>query len=404
MAINISSGDIKLNGTSIIGGGGGGSVNSVKMNNGTPIQPDSNGVVDLGTVITDDSGKANDSAVVHNTGAEAISGLKTFNDEIVAKSSGISPINLVSGSSATETWAKFTKGTDNSTLGLIGVKADNKPYFYDSSAKRLALLEETVTKVTSPPSSAYSGSIIHYEGEETPSLKPGCSYRLYTDTSPVQLQRWANTADPSIKVYTLYGEAITSSTKLLDEFGIPYPNSSVSSSSTGIEYEYQFEGGIPTLGTATADSTIIRDGRWINTDFISDISALGEVSDGHGNVLNEMFWKGTTTQWTNLSAAQKAKYDGKAVIFTDDAGDYTGMPQPYSFTLSGSGSVSTTFSHASITSNMRLIEASIETPSAIRSDISITTANGSMTVTATVNGSSVVKVLMQPCKAEIALT
>ena len=136
-----------------------------------------------------------------------------------------------------------------------------------------------------------------------------------------------------------------------------------------------------------------------------NFNVTGDIGDGHGNVLNEMFWKGTTTQWTNLSASEKAKYDGKAVIFTDDAGDYTGMPQPYSFTITGSGSsVTTTFNHASITADMRVIEAIAETPSAILSDISITTANGSITVTATVNGSSVVKVLMQPCKAEITLT
>ena len=43
------------------------------------------GVVDLGTVLTshqDISGKANDSAVVHNTGAETIAGLKTFSNGI----------------------------------------------------------------------------------------------------------------------------------------------------------------------------------------------------------------------------------------------------------------------------------------------------------------------------------
>lgn len=49
-----SSGELTATG----GGGGGGSVNSVKMNNGSPILPDANGVVDLGTVVTDVSAKA----------------------------------------------------------------------------------------------------------------------------------------------------------------------------------------------------------------------------------------------------------------------------------------------------------------------------------------------------------
>jgi hypothetical protein len=88
-----------------------------------------------------DSGVA-DTSLVHKTGNETIGGTKTFTDEIISKSTGISPLNLVSGSSSTETWLKYTKGTDNSTLGLIGVKSNNKPYFYDSSAKRIALLEE----------------------------------------------------------------------------------------------------------------------------------------------------------------------------------------------------------------------------------------------------------------------
>lgn len=58
------------------GGGGSGTVTAIKMNNGSPISPDSNGVVNLGTVITshqDISGKAEKSemSVTDGTGANA---------------------------------------------------------------------------------------------------------------------------------------------------------------------------------------------------------------------------------------------------------------------------------------------------------------------------------------------
>ena len=57
------------------GGGGSGDVSSITMN-GTSYTPTS-GVVDLGTVLTDDSG------FVHTTTAESIAGLKTFTEAVI---------------------------------------------------------------------------------------------------------------------------------------------------------------------------------------------------------------------------------------------------------------------------------------------------------------------------------
>lgn len=59
-----------------------GTITGITMNGASK---GTSGVVDLGTVLTshqDISGKANDSAVVHNTGAETIAGLKTFSNGI----------------------------------------------------------------------------------------------------------------------------------------------------------------------------------------------------------------------------------------------------------------------------------------------------------------------------------
>lgn len=66
-----------------------GTITGITMNGASK---GTSGVVDLGTVITahqDISGKANDSAVVHKTGNESISGNKTFSDIFVADPSSI---------------------------------------------------------------------------------------------------------------------------------------------------------------------------------------------------------------------------------------------------------------------------------------------------------------------------
>lgn len=85
---------------------GSGSVTSVKMNNGTPIEPDSNGVVDLGTVITshqDISGKANKSemsvgtesngkknvTLKQGTSVDVVTTVKTINNESILGSGNI---------------------------------------------------------------------------------------------------------------------------------------------------------------------------------------------------------------------------------------------------------------------------------------------------------------------------
>lgn len=161
--------------------------------------------------------------------------------------------------------------------------------------------------------------------------------------------------------------------------------------------EYAFQIGNGTSDNARSNALGVK---WDGT-----LEASGDIEDGHGNVLNEMFWKGTSSEWTALPAATKAKYAGKPVYLTDDAGVYTGMPQPYRFTLTGTGStVTTTFSHASVTADMRVIDSTISNPSAVLSDMTITPANGSLTVSATVNGTTEVLLIMQPCRSVIDLT
>ena len=133
------------------------------------------------------------------------------------------------------------------------------------------------------------------------------------------------------------------------------------------------------------------------------LEASGEIEDGHGNVLNEMYWEGTSAEWTALPTATKAKYDGKLVIFTDDAGVYTGLPLPVLFSaVTGSGStVTRTINNASITSGMKVISSELSNPSAVLSDMSITTANGSVTLSATISGTSDVLVMLQETRAQI---
>lgn len=95
--------------------------------------------------------KADDSNVVHKTGDETVGGIKTFSDTTNCKHlwAGPDPITdtplRVAGKS-TEAWLAFANDQKN-VFGYLGVKSDNKPYFYDSSAKRLALLEETAKKI-----------------------------------------------------------------------------------------------------------------------------------------------------------------------------------------------------------------------------------------------------------------
>ncbi|MBR3645026.1 MAG: hypothetical protein IKN54_01280, partial [Lachnospiraceae bacterium] len=631
-----------------------------------------------------DSGVA-DTSLVHKTGNETIGGTKTFTDEIISKSVGISPLNLVSGSSSTETWLKYTKGTDNSTLGLIGVKSDNKPYFYDSSAKRIALMEEVdaITNVatvesTTTASKPYTtgerlvlggvlykvtaaiasggtivtsgtgqnvdattvdaeingkadltvlapafdasetykrGQYVTYNGklyrestidghsgawdaddfEETKvkdiritggknplsniplgfvataegdlnEASGDCSHAQGQDCSAegnyshaaglgtkatkkcqtvigryndneiftskgadgnYAFQIGNGTSDASrsnafsvkwngdtsingaltvsngVKGYVTAGQRTGStlgSYATAEGFDTRATNSGTHAEGAGTlasgesshaegsgtqatnyhahaegrdtiasgidshvegrdgialgicshaegmttrangDYShaegretisdgiYSHAGGIGTIAqrksqttigeynvadTTGADGTVRGEyafivGNGTATNARSNamtVSWSGDISDGHGNVLNEMFWKGTSSEWTALPAATKAKYAGKPVYLTDDAGVYTGMPQPYKFTLTGTGSVvTTTFSHASVTADMRVIDSTISNPSAVLSDMTITPANGSLTVSATVNGTTEVLLIMQPCRSEITLT
>lgn len=85
-----------------------------------------------------------DSDLVHKTGNETIDGQKTFSSMAVLKTgNGTTATAFQGGSNATEAWVVFRKG-DGTNLGYMGVKSDNKPYFFNQDAKRLALLEETM--------------------------------------------------------------------------------------------------------------------------------------------------------------------------------------------------------------------------------------------------------------------
>lgn len=89
--------------------------------------------------------KADDSNVVHKTGNETVAGEKSFSDRAtVQKTNSDTPL-LLKGSSDTS-WIAFAtaSGGISNPMGYIGVKSDNKPYFYSGGAKRLALLSETL--------------------------------------------------------------------------------------------------------------------------------------------------------------------------------------------------------------------------------------------------------------------
>lgn len=89
--------------------------------------------------------KADDSNVVHKTGDETVGGTKTFSDLTYhSRSNSDSPL-YIKGSSD-QSWIGFTSATGDtlSPFGYLGVKNDNKPYFYNQGAKRLALLDETM--------------------------------------------------------------------------------------------------------------------------------------------------------------------------------------------------------------------------------------------------------------------
>lgn len=97
--------------------------------------------------------KADDSNVVHKTGDETVGGIKTFSDTTNLNNGWAGPAStgtdtpLRIAGNATGSYVAFTNNLKNTTFGYFGVKNDNKPYFYDSSAKRLALLEETAKKI-----------------------------------------------------------------------------------------------------------------------------------------------------------------------------------------------------------------------------------------------------------------
>lgn len=88
--------------------------------------------------------KADDSNVVHKTGDETVGGTKTFSDLTYhSRPNSDSPL-YIKGSSD-QSWIGFTSATGDTfgPFGYLGVKNDNKPYFYKQGAKRLALLDET---------------------------------------------------------------------------------------------------------------------------------------------------------------------------------------------------------------------------------------------------------------------
>lgn len=123
-------------------GSGDGTVTAVKMNNGTPIEPDENGVVNLGTVITqhqDISGKADKSemSVVNGTGSNA-------DKTTITLKSGTSAMVLkqhqdISGKANTADLA--TVATSGSYADL-----DNKPTIL-SQQQVQAMIDEAVEDV-----------------------------------------------------------------------------------------------------------------------------------------------------------------------------------------------------------------------------------------------------------------
>lgn len=89
--------------------------------------------------------KADDSNVVHKTGDETVAGEKSFSDRATIQKTG-SDVPLLLKGNSDASWIAFTtaSGSIYNPIGYMGVKSDNKPYFYSGGAKRLALLEETM--------------------------------------------------------------------------------------------------------------------------------------------------------------------------------------------------------------------------------------------------------------------
>lgn len=124
--ITLAAADVGVNETAFPGLNKVGTVTGVKMNNGSAISPDSNGVVDLGTVITDISGKQDKITATNKLSTDLISGLAAVAtsgnyDDLTNRPNGA--INGAAGAGKTLTALTQTNGKVSATFGDIKITA-----------------------------------------------------------------------------------------------------------------------------------------------------------------------------------------------------------------------------------------------------------------------------------------
>lgn len=124
--ITLAAADVGVNETAFPGLNKVGTVTGVKMNNGSAISPDSNGVVDLGTVITDISGKQDKITATNKLSTDLISGLAAVAtsgnyDDLTNRPNGA--ITGTAGAGKTLTALTQTNGKVSATFGDIKITA-----------------------------------------------------------------------------------------------------------------------------------------------------------------------------------------------------------------------------------------------------------------------------------------
>lgn len=73
---------------------------------------------------------------------------------------------VIQGNSASETWIRFNKSNDSS-MGYIGVKSDNKPYFYNNAEHEIALKDEVLPLTGGTISNGTNDTALYTKGTAT---------------------------------------------------------------------------------------------------------------------------------------------------------------------------------------------------------------------------------------------
>lgn len=164
-----------------------------------------------------DSTKANDNAVVHNTGNEVIDGRKTF------QSVSFDTLKVKRNSYSATATIQFSNA--NQTLGNIGIDYHGKPYFNDAVnnvAHTLATLDdivkseldETCIPVYNETSKSLQNSAITISGTSFLSFANGNSYQAFLPASSGMLATTSDIPSAITSVNGLSGGTISSTTTI----------------------------------------------------------------------------------------------------------------------------------------------------------------------------------------------